>query len=96
MEDADSEASSVVGAQGSVASVPWVSAGKALGLFWALCVPRVVGMGPLWSLGLGPASLPGGDFSGPLWTDGGSRTCASLPLLFTFRVGLDSNNRSQP
>ena len=31
MEDADSEAVSVVGAQGSVASVSWVSGGKTLG-----------------------------------------------------------------
>lgn len=45
MEDADSEAGLVVGAQGSVASVSWVSGGKTLGLFWALCVPRVVGTG---------------------------------------------------
>lgn len=36
-----------------MAPVPWVSAGKALGLFWALCLPHVVGEGAPVSLGLG-------------------------------------------
>lgn len=41
------------------------------------------------------ASLPGVDFSGPWWTDGGSRTSASIPPLFLYCVGLGANSRSQ-